>query len=91
MTASVIKGTVVGGLILFVWSAISWMVLPWPHCGLGAWIAPTAVLLAHLAMNYDKAPTRKVIWVRWLTLLAAGAQSCLLMHHGLKDIQTLPW
>ncbi|HZS48714.1 MAG TPA: hypothetical protein VFC63_26820 [Blastocatellia bacterium] len=29
MISALIKGTVLGGLVLFVWSAISWMVLPW--------------------------------------------------------------
>ena len=29
MTSAIIKGGLLGGLIAFVWSAISWMVLPW--------------------------------------------------------------
>lgn len=83
-------------LYAFTWplvslDVLSWMVFPWPQCGLSAWIAPTAMLLAHLAMNYDKAPTRIVIWARWLTLLATAIQSCIMMLHGLQQVQTLPW
>ena len=26
---AVIKGTIVGGIIAFIWGAVSWMVLPW--------------------------------------------------------------
>ena len=29
MIASLVKGTVLGGLVLFIWGAISWMALPW--------------------------------------------------------------
>jgi len=29
MAKKLVLGTVLGGLVLFVWSAISWMVLPW--------------------------------------------------------------
>ena len=87
---------VVAFLYAFTWplvslDVLSWMVLPWPLCGLGAWIAPTAVLLAHQAMNYDKASTRIVIWIRWLALAAAAIQSCLMMHHGLQHMPTLNW
>ena len=29
MTTTLVKGTVLGGLALFLWGAVSWMVLPW--------------------------------------------------------------
>lgn len=30
MTKQLVLGTVLGGIILFVWSAIAWMIIPWP-------------------------------------------------------------
>jgi hypothetical protein len=30
MAKQLILGTVLGGIVLFVWSAIAWMIIPWP-------------------------------------------------------------
>jgi len=30
MTKQLVLGTVLGGIVLFVWSAIAWMIIPWP-------------------------------------------------------------
>jgi hypothetical protein len=75
----------VGFLYAFAWPLVSldvltWMLLPWPQCGLGAWVAPTAILLAHLSMSWGKAPMRVLIWARRLVLLAAAVQSCWVLH-----------
>jgi hypothetical protein len=83
-------------LYAFVWplvtlDVLSWMVLPWPQCGLGAWIGPAAMLLAHHAMTHDKAPTRRAILARWLALAAAAIQSCLMLSRGLDHLPGLPW
>lgn len=83
-------------LYAFAWPLVtldllSWMVLPWPQCGLGAWIGPAAMLLAHHSLSYEAAPPRLRIWARWLTLLAAAIQSCMLMHRGLQGVASLAW
>jgi hypothetical protein len=75
----------VGFLYAFAWplvslDVLSWMVLPWPQCGLGAWIAPSAILLAHLSMSWGRAPMHRVIWARRVILLAAALQSCWVVH-----------
>lgn len=72
-------------LTAFVWplilvDAFCWPALPWPLCGLGAWIPPAAMLLAHHAMNHGMATPRLVIWARWLMLLAAAGQSCVMVQ-----------
>jgi hypothetical protein len=36
VTKKIILGALVGGLIVFVWGAVSWMVLPWHEATLGA-------------------------------------------------------
>ncbi len=83
-------------LYAFTWPLVSldilsWMVLPWPQCGFGAWIAPTAALVAHLSMNYGGAPRRTIMWARWATLLTAMIQSVVMMHRGLDGIPSLAW
>jgi hypothetical protein len=72
-------------LYAFAWplvslDVLSWMVLPWPHCGFGSWIAPAAILLAHLTLTWQKASTRVMIVTRWLALLLAGIQSAWVLH-----------
>jgi hypothetical protein len=83
-------------LYAFTWPVVSldvlsWMILPWPQCGYGAWIAPTSALLAHLAMVYDRASIRSVIWTRRIVVAAAMLQSCYILHRGLHGMWSLPW
>jgi hypothetical protein len=87
---------VVAFLYAFAWplvtlDVLSWMVLPWPHCGYGAWIAPTVMLLAHHTMDEERTPTRMVMLSRWLVVAAAAGQSCVMMQRGIDSMQTLPW
>jgi hypothetical protein len=41
-----VQGTLLGGLVLFVWSAISWMALPWHNAGFKAFTHEEPVLVA---------------------------------------------
>jgi hypothetical protein len=86
---------VVAFLYAFAWplvslDVLSWMVLPWPQCGFGAWIAPAVMLLAHHTMNEER-PTRLVMLSRWLVVAVAAAQSCMMMQFGLETMQKLRW
>lgn len=40
------KGTLLGGVALFLWSAVSWMLLPWHNTGFKSFADEKAVLLA---------------------------------------------
>lgn len=87
---------VVAFLYAFTWplvtlDALSWMVLPWPQCGFGAWIGPAALVLAQHTMVQEKAPLRAVIVGRWVALVAAAIQGWLLLQRGLENINGLPW
>jgi hypothetical protein len=46
MTSALIKGGLLGGLIVFAWSAISWMVLPWHTASLRNFTNEDAVVQA---------------------------------------------
>lgn len=49
MTALLARGTILGGSVLFVWGALSWMVLPWRHGTLLAFSNEDAITQAVLA------------------------------------------
>ena len=46
MVKQLILGTVLGGIVLFVWSALAWMLIPWPGDPLRSFTNPDAVLQA---------------------------------------------
>ena len=83
-------------LYAFAWplvslDVLSWMVFPWPQCGLGAWIAPTSILLAYLTMSYRKAPAQLIIWLRRGLMLSAGVQVCAMMLGDLQHWLGFAW
>jgi hypothetical protein len=83
-------------LYAFAWplvslDVLSWMVLPWPQCGFGAWIAPAVMLLAFHTMSEERTPTRFLMLARWMMVAAAAVQSCIMMQRGLETMETLPW
>lgn len=41
-----LKGALLGGAVLFLWSAVSWMALPWHHAGFKAFTPEQPVLAA---------------------------------------------
>jgi len=49
MSKQMILGTVLGGIVLFVWGAIAWMFIPWPGQPLRAFKNEDAVTQAIVA------------------------------------------
>lgn len=77
-------------LPLIVVDGFSWWSLPWPSCGLGAWLPPAATLLAHQTMSYGKVPPRLIFWVRGMMLLLAAGQSCVVVLRLISGNAGLP-
>jgi len=46
MTKQLVLGTVLGGIVLFVWSALAWMIIPWPGEPLRSFTNEEAVVTA---------------------------------------------
>jgi 4-amino-4-deoxy-L-arabinose transferase-like glycosyltransferase len=83
-------------LLAYAWPLVlldllCWMSFPWPYTGMSAWLAPAIVLLAHMSVNYDAGPMKKVRWVRALVIAAAALQSLWLMGGGLQRALGLAW
>jgi hypothetical protein len=76
---------------LVLLDVLCWMTFPWPYAGMSAWLAPTVALLAHVSVNYDAGPMKKVRWMRALVILAAALQSLWLMGGGLQRVLGLAW
>ncbi len=83
-------------LYAFTWALVTldilcWTGLPWPHCGTGAWLAPSAILLAHQALQSERAPLKKLLWLRASVILLAAVQTCWMMQGGLQKLLGFPW
>ncbi len=76
---------------LVLLEALCWMTFPWPYAGTGAWLAPVTALLAHVSVNYDAGPMKKVRWVRAAVIAATALQSLWLMGGGLQKLLGLTW
>ena len=50
MTKQLVLGTVLGGIVLFVWSALAWMIIPWPGEPLRSFTNEEAVVTAPKAL-----------------------------------------
>jgi hypothetical protein len=86
----------VGFLYAYAWPLItldllSWHTLPWPQAGLGTWLAPASMLLAHHVLGYDSLPVQQKLWLRATVLLMAGTQSCLIVHGTLPRMMGFSW
>jgi len=46
MTKQLLLGTVLGAIVLFLWSALGWMLIPWPGDPLRSFTNEDAVLQA---------------------------------------------
>lgn len=57
------KGALIGGAIVFVWSAISWMALPFHNKTVGAFDDPAPVILAIEAALSPGAPARSGVYI----------------------------
>lgn len=53
MSRSLLKGALLGGIVLFVWSAISWMALPWHAAALNAFPDETALRSVLSTLKHD--------------------------------------
>ncbi|RBP38006.1 dolichyl-phosphate-mannose-protein mannosyltransferase [Roseimicrobium gellanilyticum] len=76
---------------LVLLDVLCWMSFPWPYAGMSAWLAPSIALLAHVSVNYDAGPMKKVRWVRALVIALAALQSLWLMGGGLQRVLGLVW
>jgi len=54
MSKQMILGTVLGGIVLFVWGAIAWMFIPWPGQPLRAFKNEDAVMRAWLSKTEEQ-------------------------------------
>jgi hypothetical protein len=54
MNKSLIKGSLLGGLVLFVWSSLSWTVIPWHEATLNKFISDEGITKAILEAAPEK-------------------------------------
>ncbi len=85
-----------GFLYAFIWPAflldiLAWRGSPWPQAGLGAWLPPACLLLAHLAMSEQALPPRWSLLTRALVLFCAAVQSIWLLSGELVRWVGLEW
>ncbi|MBL7993811.1 hypothetical protein JNM05_00425 [bacterium] len=59
MSKSLIKGSLLGGLVLFVWSSLSWTVIPWHEATLSKFTSDEAISKAIL----DAAPEKGIYYL----------------------------
>jgi len=86
----------IGFLYAFSWPLVTldlliWPTVPWPQGGLGAWIAPAAILLAHQALSHETMKLKFRLWARVVVLGLAGVQCCVLLHGGLIRYWGFAW
>jgi len=99
LSQSVLKKPIpysVAFLYAFSWPLLTldlliWPTLPWPQGGLGAWLAPSAILLSHHALTHEPKHPQWKLWSRFLVLTLAGIQSCVLLHGTLVKSWGFEW